>query len=351
MRKLGLFLVLLAALGLVFTGIVAAGGQQEKAKEGEQKAEETGEEPPSVALLLPGSIDDQGWNYIAHQALMHVKEEIGSEVAFSEKVPASDYEEVFRGYANQGFDVVMGHGFEFGDAAKKVAQNFEDTYFIVTSTNITQEPNLSSFRINDPQSGFVQGSIAAMLTETGIVGTIGGMEIPPIINQQKGFKAGAKYVQEQYLDKEVKVRQVMTGSFHDVAKAKEMAKAMIEAGADVIAADADEASLGVFEAIKEADKTVYALGSSGDLGKSNPDVVVTSLVESFDTAFEVLLRDIMKGKFDVKAYELGLEDGVVSLAPYREFSDDVSDQTKERVQTIIEKLKSKEINVDKYLEY
>ena len=354
MKKISLFLVVLAVIGLVFTGALFAGGQKEQASgesgQAKEQAEEKGDEVPSVALLLPGSISDHGWNYVAHQALMQVKEELGAEVAFSEKVPASDYEEVFRGYATQGFDVVMGHGFEFGDAALKVAKNFPDTYFIVTSTNISQEPNVASFRINDPQSGFVQGVLAALMTESNVVGTIGGMEIPPIINQQKGFEAGVRYAEEQYLDKEISVRTAMTGSFHDIAKGKEMARAMIEAGADVLVGDADETNLGIFEAVGEADGVV-AMGSSGDQATVAPDVVVTSLVEDFGVAFVVLLQDIMKGEFDARAYELGLEDGVVSMAPFRKFEDKVSDQTKERVHEVIEKLKSGEINVDKYLEY
>ena len=347
MKRLWVLLAIVAVIGLVLSGTAFAGGQQES---GGGESGEMGEEPPGVALLLPGSISDHGWNYVAHQALMQVKEEMGSEVAFSEKVPSSDYEEVFRGYATQGFDVVMGHGFEFGDAAMKVAQNFPETYFIVTSTNISQEPNVASFRINDPQSGFVQGVLAALMSDSKTVGIIGGMEIPPIINQQNGFEAGVRYAEEQYLDGEVKVRKAMTGSFHDVAKGKEMAKAMIEAGADVLVGDADETNLGIFEAVKETDGVV-AIGSSGDQAEAAPDVVVTSLVEDFGVAFTVLLGEIQEGKFEAKAHEMGLEDGVVSMAPFRKFEDDISDQTKDRINTVIEKLKTGEINVDKYLEY
>jgi basic membrane protein A len=280
---------------------------------------------------------------------MKVKDEMGARVAFSESVPASDYEEVFRGYATQGFDVVMGHGFEFGDAAMKVAKDFPKTYFIVTSTNISQEPNVASFRINDPQSGFVQGVLAALLTKTGTVGIIGGMEIPPIINQQNGFKAGVRYAEEQFLDRDIEVRMAMTGSFTDVAKGKEMAKAMIEAGADVIAADADETNLGIFEAVKEGG--VMALGSSGDQATVAPDVVVTSLVEDFGVAFVVLVEEIQNGNFEARAHEMGLEDNVVSMAPFRKFENKVSDQTKERIQMVIDKLINGEISVDKYLQY
>ena len=298
----------------------------------------------SVAILLPGPISDQGWNMVAYNALKHVEEKLGVKTAYSEQVPASDYEEIFRGYASSGYDIIMGHGFEFGDAAKKVAKDFKDKNFIVTSTNITQEPNVASFRINDAQSGFVQGVIAALLTETGKVGTLGGMEIPPIINQQKGFKAGVEYI-----DEDIEVISSYTGSFHDVAKGKEMTKAMAEEGVDIIVADADQTNLGVIEAAKEEDLLV--LGSSGDLGKNNPEVVVTSLVEDFSVAFETVVKEVKQDNFKVKAYELGIADDVVSLAPYRKFEDEISEENKEKINEVVEKFRTRELSVDEYLEY
>ncbi|MEW5817310.1 MAG: BMP family protein, partial [Spirochaetota bacterium] len=228
-------------IAILSTGIFAAGQKEEKKKTGKLR----------VALLLPGPITDQGWNQLAYNALKAVEKEFNAEIAYTERTPASDYEEIFRGYAVAGYDVIMGHGFEFGDAAKKVGKEFPKQIFIVTSTNIFQAPNVASFRINDPQSGFVQGYIAALLTKTNKIGTIGGMEIPPVINQQKGFEAGAKYYNPN-----IEVVSALIGNFEDVAKAKEMAKAMYQAGADIIVADADEASLGIVEAARETGNKV-----------------------------------------------------------------------------------------------
>jgi basic membrane protein A len=125
---------------------------------------------------------------------------------------------------------------------------------------------------------------------------------------------------------------------------------MIGAGADVLTGDADETNLGIFEAAQQAD-SVVCIGSSGDQAEAAPNVVVTSLVEDFGVAFVVLLEEIMDGKFEAKAHEMGLEDGVVSMAPFREFEDEISDTTKERINTIIDKLIGGEIDVDKYLQY
>ena len=319
---------------LAIAGSAFAGGEQEKAVEEEASIK--------VAILLPGSINDQGWNTMAYLAMKTVEKELGAEIAFTEQTPASDFEEIFRGYSIGGYDLIMGHGFQFGDAAKKVAKDFTDKYFIVTSTNIFQEPNLGSFRINDPQSGFVQGYIAALLTKTNKVGSIGGMEIPPVINQQKGFMAGAKYC-----NPDVEVVTAFTGDFYDVAKAKEMAKAMYHEGMDIIVADVDKASLGITEAARELGFLV--IGSSGDLGKENSDVVITSLFEDFSKVFVILVGRIIQGEFEAKPYEMGVQDGVVRLAPLR--AGDVSSKDREKIDQLMKDLKNDKINLDKYLVY
>lgn len=98
-----------------------------------------------IAFLLPGPISDQGWNMMAYNALKAAEKEHGAEIAYTERTPVSDFEEIFRGYAQAGYDIIMGHGFQFGDTAKKVAKEFSNTVFIVTSTDISQGPNLASF--------------------------------------------------------------------------------------------------------------------------------------------------------------------------------------------------------------
>lgn len=298
-----------------------------------------------VAMILPGPISDHGWNMMAYEALKNVESELGVEIAYNENTSSSEYESIFRGYSAAGYDLVIGHGFEFSNAAKKVALQYQDTKFLITSSNITQKPNVASFRLNDAQSGFFQGVIAAFLTESNKIGTIGGQEIPPIINQQKGFRAGVEYI-----DSDIKTTSTYTGSFTDVAKAKEMAQAMIENNIDVIIADADEANLGIIEAAKEA-KDIMIIGSSGDLGKKSPNVVVTSLVEKFSKGVLKVVKEIQQGDFTNKVYEIGMKEDAITIAPYRAFKDKLSKEEKESIGELVEKVKSGKINLEKHLEY
>lgn len=298
-----------------------------------------------VAMLLPGPISDHGWNMMAYEALKNVESELDVEIAYNENTSSSEYESIFRGYAAAGYDVVIGHGFEFGNAAKKVAQQYKDTSFLITSSNVTQKPNVASFRMNDAQSGFFQGVIASLLTEKNKVGTIGGQEIPPIINQQKGFKAGVEYI-----DSNIDITSTYTGSFKDVAKAKEMAKAMIENDIDVIISDADDANLGIIEAAKET-KNVMIIGSSGDLGNRSPDVVVTSLVENFSKGISKVVKEVQRDDFKAEVYEIGIKDNAITIAPYRAFKDKLSKKDKKTIDELVKKVKNGEIKLEKYLEY
>ena len=329
--KIRIVLTVLLIL-FVSAGTVFAGGQGEPKDDGKLK----------VAILLPGVITDQGWNTMAYNALKAVEKNLSAEIAYTENTPASDYEEIFRGYANAGFDVVMGHGYEFGDAAKLVAKEFQDKHFIVTSTMISQEPNLASFVINDVEAGFVEGYIAAMLTKTGKIGTIGGMEIPPIANQQKGFLAGARYY-----NPDVKVSAVYTGSFHDIAKGKDMAKAMLEAGVDILTPNADETSLGVVEAAREVGVTIVA-GGGADLGEKNGDIVLLSLMQDYGRVFTLLVKSTLDGTFKAEPLVMGLVEGVTSLSPIRGNITLTSDQ-KAKIDTLIKDLVSGKVDPMDYV--
>lgn len=329
--SVGLILVLLAAL------LLAGCGGSKPAEENKDNANAPQEDKLKVAALLPGTINDQGWNATAYRGLKLIEEKFGAEIAYTEKVAQSDMEENFRGYASQGFDIVIGHGFEFGDAAKKVAPEFPDVKFIVTSTNIHQEPNLASLNTDNYEQGFLQGVVAGLITKTGKVGAVGGMEIPPIADSLRGFEKGAKYVNQN-----VEVLSAFTGDFEDAAKAKETALAMIEKGADVIMADADQAGIGAIEAAKE--KGVLAIGANGDQNSLAPDTVVTSGFDDLAFAMEILVNDIVNGKFEPKFYDLGVAEGAVYLAPYHSFEDKLDQAVKDKIQQIFEDMKSNKLD-------
>ena len=233
-------------------------------------ADEKDPKDVKVALVLPGSANDKGWNQEAYDGLEKIKD-LGCETAYSENVQASDYETIFRGYADQGFNVVFGHGTEFEDAAEKVAEDYPDTIFCITSSDISQDPNVCSLQNLNNEQGFIAGVVAALATESKKVAAIGGMEIPSIQSYIMGFEQGVEYV-----DNGTEALTAYTGDFSDATKVKEQANAFIEQGADIVSQDADEAGLGLFEAIKDAPDGVYAIGAVKDQYDECPGKVLTS---------------------------------------------------------------------------
>ncbi|AEI39419.1 BMP family protein [Paenibacillus mucilaginosus] len=321
---LGLCMVLAMGVLAACGGSAPAGGAA--AEEGAPKKEEF-----KVALLTPGPVNDNGWNATAHAGLMKIKEELGAATVFSEKVGNSDSAEFIRGYAQDGYDVIIGHGFEYGDVMKEIAPEFPDTWFLVNSSTITQAPNVTSLSVNDREQGYLMGAVAALMSKSKTVAAIGGSNIPPIANSVKGFAEGARAV-----DPSINVLTAMTGDDSDVAKAKETAISFIEKGADVVMTNANQAGLGGIEAAKQ--KGVLAVGSNQDQNPSAPDTVVTSVIKDYPKAMTVVVKQMMEKKMKPEAQTIGVKDGAVYLAPFHGFESKVPQEVKDRIAEVTRKL-------------
>src|SRR5512140_4033547 len=135
--------------------------------------------PFRVALLTPGPISDQSWNGGAYQGLLRIRDSLGATVSHIQTKTPAEFEEQFRQYGAQGYDLVFGHGFEFQDAAKRVGPDFPKTIYVATSGD-RAAGNVAGmvFAFEDPS--YLAGLVAGSMTKTGIVGTIGGTELPPV---------------------------------------------------------------------------------------------------------------------------------------------------------------------------
>jgi len=324
---------ILLILTMVIFVLVGCGKSQQEEQQGasEQQGDTSAEEqkPFKVAMLLPGPISDQGWNATAYNGLKNIENNLGAEISYTENVPQSDFEEVFRGYATQGYDVIFGHGFQFGDPAMKVAPEFPDVKFVITSTDISQAPNVASLNNDNKQQGFLAGALAALLTEVDKVGVVGGMDIPSIQAYMTGFELGVKYI-----NPDITILATNTGDFYDAAKAKEVAKAMIQQGADIIAHDADAAGLGVIEACVEQNTRV--IGAISDQYDLAPDHMVTSALSDLTKAIELMAERIKDGEFEAKMHNFGIAEGTVGLAPYHNFEDKIPQEVKDKIQQIMD---------------
>jgi basic membrane protein A len=259
-----------------------------------------------VALLTPGPISDQSWNGGAYQGLMRIKDSLGASVSHIQTKTPAEFEEQFRQYGAQGYDLVFGHGFEFQDAAKRVGPDFPKTVYITTSSS-TSGRNVAGIEFAFADASYLAGIIAGTMTKTNVLGVIGGTELPPVKESFAAFERGARAVNPK-----VTVLTSYIGNWDDVSAGKEQALAQIGRGADVVFQNADAAGLGVFQAARETRKALV-VGSNSNQNMVAPEVTIGSVVIDLPHAFLTVAREVKEGRFTARVIKLGSQSDVVTL--------------------------------------
>lgn len=262
--------------------------------------------PFKVALLTPGPISDQSWNGGAYAGLQQIKDSLGAQVSHIQTKTPAEFDENFRQYGAQGYQLVFGHGFEYQDAAARVAPQFPKTVFVTTSGS-TVGPNQAGMNFAFEEASYLAGMMAASVSTSGVLGCIGGTELPPVRASFAAFEAGAKRVNPA-----VRVLVSYLGNWDDVSAGKEQALAQIGRGADVLFQNADAAGLGVFQAARESKKALV-VGSNSNQNSVAPDVVLGSVVIDIPHALMLVAREVKAGTFTPRVIPLGLASNVVTL--------------------------------------
>lgn len=293
----------------------------------------TGESVPSqdksfkVALLTPGPISDQSWNGGAYNGLIAIRDSLGAKVSHIQTKTPAEFDENFRQYGAQEYSLVFGHGFEFQDAALRVAPEFPKTIYITTSGTSTAK-NVAGMEFAFEEGSYLAGMIAGAMTRTGNIGMIGGTELPPVKRSFAAFERGARSVNPG-----VKTVISYIGNWDDVSAGKEQAIAQLSRNIDIIFQNADAAGLGVFQAAREA-KNVRVIGSNSDQNNVAPDVTIGSVVIDLPRAFLEVAREVKSGKFTPRVISLGLHDEVVKLVLNPRMTSVIPQQIRFRVDSV-----------------
>jgi basic membrane protein A len=259
-----------------------------------------------VALLTPGPISDQSWNGGAYQGLMRIRDSLDADVSHVQTRTPADFEENFREYGSRGFDLVFGHGFEFQDAAKRVAPGFPATTYVTTSGN-TSGGNVAGILFSFSDASYLAGILAGSMSRSGTVGVIGGTELPPVKESFDAFARGVRSVRPN-----AQILTAFIGNWDDVSAGKEQALAQIGRGADIIFQNADAAGLGVFQAARERQR-VYVIGSNADQNSVAPQVTLGSVVIDLPRAFLTVAREVKAGNFQPRVVTFDARSDVVRL--------------------------------------
>lgn len=345
MKKIALILT----LALVICLLAGCGGSAATETDAEATGSTTSEESGKlkIALVLPGSMNDGGWNAAAYAGLMELESQ-GYSVAFTESVAIADIEQTLRNYANEGYDLVIGHGFEFGEPAMRVAPEFSEVKFFVSGKmpdGVTADAlpeNIGFMDMKEYEGAFLAGIVAGGMTESNMIGYIAGLEIPSQLSDMAGFVQGVAYS-----NPEAKVYGVVAGTYEDPAKGKESALALIDMGCDIVAQSADSTGVGAIEACLE--KNVKMVGYGGDQNEMAPELIMTCFVTDNKN---VIIRQadlIEKGEFG-GLWEPGLKDGVCYITEYHSFEDQIPQEIKDMVTDAQEKICSGELVVEYILD-
>ena len=259
-----------------------------------------------VALLTPGSITDQSWNGGAYQGLLRIRDSLGAQISHIQTKTPAEFEENFRQYGNQHFNLVFGHGFEFQDAARAVGPSYPSTEYVVTSGN-TAAGNVSGLVFGFADPSYLAGMIAGAVTKTNKVGVIGGTELPPVRESFRAFADGVHHANPA-----AKIVTSFIGNWDDVTAGKEQALAQLANGVDVIFQNADAAGLGVFQAVREA-PNAFVFGTNSNQNDVAPEVTLGSVAIDLPHAFLLIARQVQDHTFRPGLITLGMRQQVVDL--------------------------------------
>lgn len=277
-----------------------------------------------VALVTTGPVSDQGWNAGAYRGLLTIRDSLGAHTSNVQTQTPAEIDENFRQYGAQGYSLVFGHGFEYQDPALRVASSFPKTVFVITS-GTKAAPNVASIVFAFSDGAYIAGIVAAAASHSGVIGAIGGTQLPPVSSAFKAFEAGARSVNPS-----IKVLVAYVGNWEDASAAKEQSLAQIARGADVIFQNADAAGLGVFQAARQA-KSVRVIGSNSDQNAVAPEVTLGSVVIDLPHAMMMIAHDVKNGSFKGHVYRMGDADGVVRWVVNPKLSSEISSQTMVRL--------------------
>jgi basic membrane protein A and related proteins len=262
-----------------------------------------------------GGRGDQSFNDAAARGLDQAEADFGVDTRDLEPAGGGeDREELLRLLAEEEFDLIFGIGFAFFDSIDAVADEFPDLTFAIVDS-VVERPNVASLTFAEHEGSFLVGAAAAMKSETGHIGFIGGVEIDLIEKFEAGYVAGAQHVNP---DIEIDISYISQppdfSGFADPARGREVALAQYEAGADVVYHAAGGSGAGLFEAAAETSEAtgshVWAIGVDSDQYLTAPaelqDYILTSMLKRVDVAVYETIADYVEGQVQGGDRTIGL---------------------------------------------
>lgn len=291
-----------------------------------------------VALITPGPVSDAGWSAMAYDGLKGIQAATGAKIA-NEVAGGAKIKDSMRSFAQDGYQLIIGHGFEYNEPAVELSKDFPDTVF-VSSSGGKFTRNAGAFRFYLEQGFYLAGILAAETTKTGKIATVGIDTIPSIASTFKAYEAGAKSVKPN-----IQIIRMSLAMNTDIQAAKQAALSAIDQGADVLIHQANAAAQGVFDAAKE--KGVFAIGANLDQNSNSSGAVLASATIVAKPAFTALAEEVKAGKHKGGIQLFGMKEGAIDFVMNPALAGKVSPEAMQKVENARKEIEAGKLVVPK----
>jgi basic membrane protein A len=284
-----------------------------------------------------GQLEDKSFNEASWCGAIAGATSVGGSAEVIVTEAPADYAQNIQTFVDRDFDVIVTVGFAIGDATKAAAEENPETWFLGVDQFIADPipPNYMGLLYNEAQAGYLAGIVAANITETGVIGAVGGIDsVPPVVNYIAGYANGAASVNP---DIEVLVEYAstdITTAFNDPATGRSIAEQMIDADADVLFQVAGLTGQGVLEAV--CDAGVFGIGVDVDQFLSLPDLgecIVTSAEKKLKESVQAAIERVADESAEAGNifHDAAADPPGVGVSPFHEFEDQIDPSVQEAV--------------------
>jgi basic membrane protein A len=303
---------------------------------------------PVALIIAQGGLGDQSYNDLAYSGFKKALAEDKLEGrAVESKDVVAQAADILRRASDAGFGLVVDLEYSHGDALEAVAKDYHDADYVILN-QVRPGANVASVLFQEQEGSYLAGALATLVAKDStikgmsgkpVIGVIGGTKSVGIDKFIVGYIEGARAI-----DPNVEVKVAYSNNFGDPAVGLQMAKAMFDAGANVVYQVAGGTGLGVIQAAKDAGK--FAIGVDTDQDSIAPGAVLTSMVKRTDVAVETVMKDYADKKFPGgKTVTLGLAQNGVGLSPMTHTKDKIPAATLAKADELKTKILSGEIKV------
>lgn len=291
-----------------------------------------------------GGVDDRSFNATAWKGVQDAQAQLGVEGQVVESQQQADYEVNINAFIEEECDLIITVGFLLGDATEAAAQQNPDQNFAIV--DFAYDPgydNVLGLVFATEEAAFLAGYVAAAATQTGVVGTFGGIQIPPVTVFMDGFSMGVQYYNQQ---KGTNVQVLgwdpqtqtglFTGNFESLDDGRAMGETLMAEGADIIMPVAGPVGLGTAAAAQEHGN-VYIVGVDTDWTISSPEytaITLTSVMKNMDVAVFEAIEEVVDGTFQGGVFVGTLENNGVGLAPFHDLANMVPSEVQSELDQI-----------------